>query len=61
MKSSESVCVGGGVQSVLQPSSWEGLMDGGGEKDDGRFPLRVKRWQGALGARRPASARPAVW
>lgn len=52
---------GGGVQSVLQPSSWEGLMDGGGEKDDGRFPLRVKRRQGALGARRPASARPAVW
>lgn len=27
----------------------------------GRFPLRLKRWQGALGARRPASARPAVW
>lgn len=55
------LCRGGGGQSVLQPSAWEGLMDGGGGKDDGRFPLRVKRWQGALGAGRPASARPAVW
>lgn len=41
------------------------LSDGGevdgSEKDDGKASLKLKRWQGALRVRRPASARPAVW
>lgn len=55
------VCVWGGWHSVLQPSSWERLMDGGGGKGDGRVSFKSQTAAGGLSARRPASARPALW